>query len=784
MRHAARLPGRGLFAVLSGPVNSFLIFSTLNLSLGGLVFVLGLIILRENVSQRLNRLVALMLFFGGFGAILSGLAFMAAGSTGRAAAGTAPELLSSVSYLWEFFFPSLFLFACIFPEERPFTQRFALFPGRWWSPSFGTLVFTPHAFHFVLTLVGSLWNTELSLPSTGLLKYVAPLIGVVAVFLRLFLTVHRSLFSLVNLGFGAATMVLLYDSYRRARIPRLKQQLGVIAIGLSACLVCYSFATSIPTLFNFHISDSLRAGLTIAALTLGPGSIAYSIVRYKFLDTRLLARRGILYALVSGALVGLYLLVVGRVNQTLGSWVGVDSRVIEPVFLIMALALFQPVIARLEGQLDRMLLKDPNDYRNVLRNLGLELQTTIDLELLLSRTIGTLAEALLPRRAVILAITHEGTVARTGAGEPLDAAAVDRIATLLARVDAREPLYRLAGSIEGLGPEELQFLRGTLGFSLLVPLRWRGEVLGTLLLGRKLTGTDYTSEDVGLLANLASQVSVSLQNALLLSDRVAVARFEQELNLARQIQRTSLLSEFPILPRYEVHALTIPSKHVGGDFYDVVPAEDGSWLVAIADVSGKGVPAALLSSMLQASLRTQAGNVESLPQILRNINTLLYRSTETQQFATFFLARVESASLRLTFSNAGHNWPVLLRSNGERVFLERGGTVLGILDPIEFEQGQVALSPGDIVVLYTDGISEAMNVEGEQFGETRVCDLIAALPRGLNARAVAERLLEAVHEFLCGVEPQDDVTLLVIRALEPAGVPAGDGAERVAVTAV
>jgi sigma-B regulation protein RsbU (phosphoserine phosphatase) len=430
-----------------------------------------------------------------------------------------------------------------------------------------------------------------------------------------------------------------------------------------------------------------------------------------------------------------------------------------------------------------MLLKDPNDYRNVLRNLGLELQTTIDLDVLMSRTIGTLAEALLPRRAIIVARTHEGALARVGAGEPLDPAALARVAALLPGIDRGEASYRLAGRIEGLSAEDQEFLTGALAFSLLVPLRWRGEALGAILLGGKLTGTDYTSEDVSLLANLASQVSVSLQNALLLRERVAVARFEQELNLARQIQRTSLLSDFPVMPRCEVHALTIPSKHVGGDFYDVVPAEDGSWLVAIADVSGKGVPAALLSSMLQASLRTQAGNVASLPQILRNINSLLFRSTETQQFATFFLARIESDSLRLTFSNAGHNWPVVVRANGERLFLERGGTVLGILEPVEYDQGQVALSPGDLVVLYTDGISEAMNSEGEQFGETRVCDLIAALPRELSARVVAERLLQAVHEFLGPVEPQDDVTLLVIRALEIAAVEEGNGSEPVAAIA-
>ncbi len=263
---------------------------------------------------------------------------------------------------------------------------------------------------------------------------------------------------------------------------------------------------------------------------------------------------------------------------------------------------------------------------------------------------------------------------------------------------------------------------------------------------------------------------MSLQNALLLRDRIAVARFEEELNLARQIQRTSLLSEFPVVPRCELHALYIPSKAVGGDFYDVVATGDGGFLLAIADVSGKGMPAALLSAMLQASLRTQADSVSSLGAILRNINSLLYRSTATHQFATFFLARIDGENLRLSFSNAGHNWPVVLRPNGERVFLERGGTILGILEQVNYEEDQVTLRPGDRVVLYTDGISEAANADGEQFGEQRLCDVVHAMPRDLSARELAERVLVGLREFLGDVEPQDDMTLLVVRVLEPKAV--------------
>ena len=763
-------------------MNSYLLLSTLNLALGGLVFLLGVVILRENAGHRVNRAVAMMLFFGGLGAILAGIAFLAARPGATAAAG-APEILNNVSYLWEFFFPTLFLFACLFPEERAFTRRFVLFPGRWWTPGFGTLVFAPHTFHFALTLLLLIWKPNFTVPAQGAFRLLGPVIGVVGVFVSLFVLVHRALFSLVNLGFGAATMALLIDSTRRATVPRIRQQLRVITVGLGACLVFYSIATLIPTLLNLHLAESARAILIIAALTTGPGSIAYSIVRHRFLDARLLARRGIVYALVSGALVGFYLLVVARLGRFAAQSSGIDQRVFDPVLLILAVALFQPAIARLEEILDRLMLKDPNDYRNVLRQLGRDLQTTIDLDELLTRTIQTLSAALLPRRALIVALAKTGAIARSVDGDGLSEETLARLTEVLPRVPALASGVRLSDRLEGLNETDREFLTTTLAATLLVPLRWREDLVGALLLGEKLTGTPYSSEDVALLTALAAQVAVSLENALLMRERVEVARFEEELNLARRIQRTSLISEFPSIPVCEVHALSIPSKQVGGDFYDVVAVGDGSYLIAIADVSGKGVPAALLSSMLQASLRTQAGSVLALPEILRNINTLLYRSTESHQFATFFLARIECVPPRLTFSNAGHNWPVLVRNGVPPEFLDRGGPLLGIMEGARFEEGAIALVPGDRVVLYTDGISEAANAADEQFGDERLVELVRSLPPDLAAREVAERILAALHSFLGPIEPQDDLTLLVLRALEPVAAPAARAPAREVVTA-
>lgn len=753
-------------------MNSFLVLATLNLALGGLVFLLGLLILRENPRQRLNRVVSLMLFFGGFGSLLTAMALV----PGRGAVGATPsgQTVQHYAYLWEFFFPALFLFASIFPTERPFARRVGARP--WflaWIPGFQMLVFLPHAVHFVLLFLLAVIPP---IPAARL-GVVAPLVNIGGLVLNLFLAVHQALFSLVNLVFGIGAIALLANSYQRTRMPRLREQLRAIGLGLAACLALYSMGSLIPTLADLRVSSATRSAFTAGALLVGSGAIAYAIVRHKFLDAKLLARRGILYGTATAALVGVYLAVVVQINHLLTGISAIDSRVIEPVFLVFALVAFQPVMSRLEDLLDRMLLRDPADHRAVLRNLGHELMTQIELEVLLTNAIRTIAEALLLRRAHIVALSRDGVIVRTGAGEPIPLAEHEHLRVALLRLPAEEESVRIVERPDLLDEDERRLLIDRLGLWLVIPLRWRGETVGGLLLGPKITVTEYTAEDVSLLSALASQMAVSLQNALLVRDRVGIARIEEEMRLAREIQRSFLVHEFPAMARFDVHAVNIPSKEVGGDLYDLVTCADGGFVLAIADVAGKGVPAALLSSMLQASLRTQATSIASVAEILRNINSLVYRGTAVHQFATFFIGRVDGRG-RMAFSNAGHNYPVVSRSGGEQVLLERGGLVLGVMEGVEYEEDFIQLETGDRVVLYTDGISEAIDAAGEQFGDERVRELIQSLPHDLCAREIADHILATLKEFSGTVEALDDMTLMVLRVLEPhPAVPEDTAAE-------
>lgn len=245
---------------------------------------------------------------------------------------------------------------------------------------------------------------------------------------------------------------------------------------------------------------------------------------------------------------------------------------------------------------------------------------------------------------------------------------------------------------------------------------------------------------------------------------------ERELQLARRIQRSFLLSQFPARPRVEVFATNVSSKEASGDFYDVVTPDADTLLLAVADVSGKGVPAALLASMLQASLRTQADTVRSPAAMLDACNRLACQRNSTGQFATFFLASLHEPTLTLRFTNGGHNFPVLLRADGARVLLEKGGLVVGMLEGMPYEEESLVLAEGDRLVVYTDGVTEAANAAGEMFEEERLYTLLESAPRDLSAEQLVQRVIGGVRDFLGETEAGDDITVLALRVL-PAARP-------------
>jgi phosphoserine phosphatase RsbU/P len=234
----------------------------------------------------------------------------------------------------------------------------------------------------------------------------------------------------------------------------------------------------------------------------------------------------------------------------------------------------------------------------------------------------------------------------------------------------------------------------------------------------------------------------------------------QALEEARQIQQELLPTEIPQIPGYEMSGAWKPARLVGGDYYDVLDFGKDRVALCIADVAGKGMPAALLMSNLQAAIRSLAPESEGPQDLCTRLNQLVCSNTAADKFITLFYGIVDAANRKLVYTNAGHNSPILLRRDGSCVRLPEGGAALGIFPEWRYEAGEAQLAPGDRLVLFTDGVTEAMSPQGEEFGEERLLALMTA-DRELGAAELQQRILHAVTGFSAG-DLQDDATLIVM----------------------
>ncbi|HSF23388.1 MAG TPA: SpoIIE family protein phosphatase [Blastocatellia bacterium] len=237
------------------------------------------------------------------------------------------------------------------------------------------------------------------------------------------------------------------------------------------------------------------------------------------------------------------------------------------------------------------------------------------------------------------------------------------------------------------------------------------------------------------------------------------AEQNQELEDALEIQRRLLPTELPQIEGFQVSAAWRPARAVSGDYFDALRFDESRLALCIADVSGKGMPAALLMSNLQAVVKAFASETVSPSELCTRVNRVVSSNTPDDKFITFFYCLLDAKRKRLTYSNAGHNPGVVVRAGGEVLRLDRGGTVLGPFARCRFEQGEIAVESGDRVLLFTDGVTEAGNEAGEEFGEDRLIAMLSE-NRGIGADHLQRSLMEAVTEF-SGGDFKDDATLIV-----------------------
>jgi sigma-B regulation protein RsbU (phosphoserine phosphatase) len=298
---------------------------------------------------------------------------------------------------------------------------------------------------------------------------------------------------------------------------------------------------------------------------------------------------------------------------------------------------------------------------------------------------------------------------------------------------------------------------------LCVPLKNKDTILGVIYVDNRLRAGIFQRDDLSLLASIADSAAIAIENARLYRLAIEQGRLERELQMARKVQSSLLPHELPQLPGWQFAARWQPAREVGGDYYDFIPLHDQQLGVLIADVTDKGMPAALFMAATRNFVRTSADGAGSPADCITRVNRLLHAESNDDMYASMFYALLDPVTGELTYVNAGHNPPLHLPARADKAIeLERTGMWLGVDENSKFEQRAITLQHGDLLLLYTDGVTDALNAAGEEYGLERVREVMYQ-QCAASSEAISEALIQSLAAFTAGSAPFDDITLVLIK---------------------
>ena len=778
----------------------------------------GVFILKPNDGQAL--LLALM-----FGTLTGAIPLLWAGDL--------PVWFAYVAFCTRiallFAAPVMFHFFLIFPEASPLIRRFPRFQLYLYLPYVAT--FVPYA--ALVLLIGAR-------PDEG------TLVG------RLLEVLGQTGSMLIPLYVAGGLLSLLVNYKEADRTS--KRKMRVVVAGSIAGFLPALLCVAAIQLFDLPKKNPwLLEWCALAALfafPLFPLSFAYAIVRHQVIPVRLMLRRGVRYIFVSqGSIVLEMVAVFLSLTFLLYSFfnyfktsssleIGVISGVVSIVVWEITGLLHRRVIA---PAIDRRFFRQAYNAQQVMSELGIAMRSVTDVREMGRLASSKIQDALHTESITVLVAESESddfipmTFWTPSGSRPVDrnlvmpadgycAGRLKYYQTPL-MVDARDQRlwtrYLIASADRGDRQNriEQETLKGA-NTAMLVPIASKDRLLGIIQLGRRLSDLPFSREDKQLLSAVASQMALSIENSQLVRRMAEEERLRHELEVAAEVQRR-LFPETPALEALELCGVCHPARGVGGDYYDFLSFQDGRVGLAVADVAGKGISAALLMSIVQASLRSQAPSLDGkLTELVASMNSLLFRSTGPNGYATFFYAQFDERSKCLTYVNAGHNPPILVRANpanergtssrrleaegkerGEVVAMagssvvgiggrasgeqkgepigqtsdcglseieERisplvtGGMVIGLFEDCTYEQETIELASGDLIVAYTDGVTEATNWNFEEFSESRLRRVIASSAH-LPAEELSEVIIRSVREWRANQEQHDDLTLVIMK---------------------
>jgi len=549
---------------------------------------------------------------------------------------------------------------------------------------------------------------------------------------------------------------------RKSRVILWGTLIGVLPVVIERAAM--DFAGYHPT---FWVNTIL-----VIICALYPLSFGYAVVKHRVMDIPVLLRRSARYFLVQrGFIVLLFVAAFSAIaffSHTLSRFFQPNASagmMFSAVFGIALVWAAAPLVKRGTQRIDRAFFRSAYDARLILQDLAEKARTVTSRAELAELLQQHLKKALHPKTfACYFAEGDSKLVAECGN--------VPRGAETLSAHSITLGLLTLRGKSWDVplpGEEEEEDLRvlAPLAPECLVPiLDHAGQLSGLLVLGQRLSEEPYSSEDKRLLDSVASQAGIAIENMGLaekMAERMEVdRRVARDMEIAREVQSRLFPQFLPPLQTLQYTGACIQARVVGGDYYDFLDLGTGRLGIVLADISGKGIAAALLMANLQANLRSRCMvAIEDPHQLLQSVNRMFFENTPDDSYATLFYADYDDANHCLRYANCGHNPPLLLRASGEIEKLGATATVLGLFSDWRCKVEKVALGPGDVLVIYTDGITEAPNQAGEEFGESRLLDIVRTHPQA-NVNEMLSSILAEVQQF-SGASQADDLTLVIAR---------------------
>ena len=561
---------------------------------------------------------------------------------------------------------------------------------------------------------------------------------------------------LILLLYFVFACIALVRSYRDANVEEKRQvqwPLWGLVIAIATRSICLGIAFVFSLYFSFkHIAVTewrwlfqITDIVPLAMSVIVPISFGVAILKYRLMNIDLIIRRTVAYAILSGAIIVLYLVLVGGLGTVLVNVAGMQNQTMVIASTLVVALLFVPLRTKLQTLVDRNLFRHKYDYPAALRAISADALNASDLGEFLSSAAEKIQQALQNRAVVIFLERHDELVATAKVG--VSDAVLGSLRVPVAFVGALDRPFDPRR--RAVGDDAATALR-RIDTSLVVPIGNRGFVA----LAPKLSQGEFDVEDIDFLRSVADQLLVAI-------DRTRMHAEDEDYAQARAIQQSFLPREMPRVAGLEVSGIWQPARTVGGDYYDLLKLSETELAFCIGDVAGKGMPAALLMSGLQAAVRATASPNGSPRDLCERVRRVVVSSLTGGRFVTFFYATLDTATMRLKWCNAGHNAPILARAGGEIVRLSGGGSALSrLFRDTPFADEEIDVRPGDRIVLFTDGASEATDGQGEQFGEGKLAE-IAVAHRTAGAAELQRTILDEALAFSQG-ELEDDLTLVVV----------------------